>query len=726
MRIGLIAFLGFFTFNMHAAHIVGGDIYYECLGNNNYRITLKVYKDCFASGTNVADFDQQAPISIFSGSTRITDLYVGYSSRTNIPPDLSNPCLIPPSNVCVEEAVYVTEVNLPYNPNGYIIAYQRCCRNHTITNLNNPEATGATYTIEITDNAQTSCNNSPVYNQFPPIVICNNEPIDFDHAATDQEGDSLVYEFCTPFRGFTQADPGPNPAATPPFNPVSFVTPPYTVNTPMAGNPVVNIDPETGFISGAPQIVGQYVVGVCVYEYRNGQLLSVVQRDFQFNVANCAPTIVAQVENDSVVGGQDFVITSCGPSSVTFINESYQSQFINGYYWEFYLPDTVTSTATNAVVDFPGVGSYDGFLIANPGTPCADTAFMEINIFPFIEADFSFEYDTSCAIGPFSFSDSSVTGSNQFTTTYWNFGDGNTSFEDDPVHQYVDAGSYSVVRHVEDINGCVDEKIVVVDWFPASVIQVGPSIREGCRPLEVEFVNNSSPINGYSILWDFGDGNTSNEVSPIHIYEDAGVYTVSLEINSPTGCLADTTFADLIEVYEIPEAGFECGPMNPNNFNPTVTFTDASMFGATWFWDFGNGATSTEQNPVYSYPDTGVYTVTQYVYHESGCPDSITKVIDVEPKFTYFLPNAFTPNFDDVNDGYRGTGDFFGIREFEMKIWNRWGERIFQTNDPFEEWNGRKNNTGAMSKNGVYVCLVTITGARGDYHELKSFATLIR
>ena len=705
---------------------MGGDIYYECLGNNNYRITLKVYKDCFASGQNVADFDQPAPISIFNGTTRYRDLDVSYSSRTNVPPDLSNPCLVPPSNVCVEEAVYVTEVMLPSSPNAYTIAYQRCCRNHTISNIINPEGTGATYHVQITPAAQQTCNSSPSFDEFPPIVICNNEPIDFDHGATDAEGDSLVYEFCTPFRGFTQSDPGPNSASPPPYVPIAFQTPTYNVNTPLAGNPTVSIDPETGFISGAPQIVGQYVVGVCVYEYRDGVLISTVQRDFQFNVANCAPTIVAEVQNDSLVGGTDFQINSCGAGTVTFINESYQAQFIDGYYWEFYLPDTFSTTAINATVDFPDLGTYNGMLIANPGTPCADTAFMEINIYPYIEADFSLEYDT-CAIAAVTFTDFSITGSGQFTSKYWSFGDGNSSTDDHPVHQYNEAGTFTVIRHVEDINGCVDEEIQIIDWYPAPNIQINPSIVEGCRPQEVDFINNSSPINGgYTFAWDFGDGNTSNEESPTHIYEDAGVYTVSIEINSPTGCVADTTYESFISVYEVPVAGFACEPMTPDNFNPTVTFTDESVDGSTWLWDFGNGDNSTLQNPVYTFPDTGIYTVTQYVYHASGCPDSISKVIDVEPKFTYYLPNAFTPNFDDVNDFYRGTGVFFGMQTFEMTIWNRWGELIFETDDPNESWNGRKYNTGVMSKNGVYVCLVKITGARGDYHELKSFATLIR
>ena len=114
------------------------------------------------------------------------------------------------------------------------------------------------------------------------------------------------------------------------------------------------------------------------------------------------------------------------------------------------------------------------------------------------------------------------------------------------------------------------------------------------------------------------------------------------------------------------------------------------------------------------------------VTHESGCQDSLTQIIDVVPKVTYFLPNAFTPNSDNVNDFFRGKGFFDGMENFRLSIWNRWGELVFETSDPSEGWNGRKKNTGSLSPNGVYVCLVSYTGPRGGDFELKGFATLIK
>ncbi|MBK8561759.1 MAG: hypothetical protein IPN76_00005, partial [Saprospiraceae bacterium] len=102
---------------------------------------------------------------------------------------------------CVQEGVYIFDLDLPVSNESYHIVYQRCCRNGSITNLNDPGATGATYYIELTAKAQELCNSSPTFDLFPPIAICTNEPIDFNHAATDPDGDVLVYELCTSLNG---------------------------------------------------------------------------------------------------------------------------------------------------------------------------------------------------------------------------------------------------------------------------------------------------------------------------------------------------------------------------------------------------------------------------------------------------------------------------------------------------------------------------------------------
>jgi gliding motility-associated-like protein len=742
--ISLIVALSFLLqYPLYSKHIIGGVMTYECLGDGNYEFTLRVYRD--DNCTDCAEFDPFASIGIYNcNNCNLQSQNAPYlelstellSSGIIENPDY--PCLIPP-DVSVEEGLYQFQVNLPLSDESYHISYQRCCRNITINNILSPENAGATYTIEITPLAQQECNSSPVFNEFPPTIVCAGEPINFDHSATDPDGDQLVYSFCPPLDGGGPITSNPNlyntcigaqpiPACPPPYDQVTFTAPFYTFDAPMAGTPVVEIDPNTGLITGTPTITGQFVVGVCVQEYRNGVLLSTVFRDFQFNVAPCDPTVVAQIEADEIINGQDFLVLSCGETSVGLQNSSFQQNFIDFYEWTFEINgNTETFNDWNPTVAFPDTGSYAGRLILNPNTTCGDTANVVVQIFPEINADFSFAYDT-CTAGPTTFTDASFSGSGEIVSWQWSFGDGNSSAEQNPVHTYQIPGDLPVSLTVTDINECVDTEVQTINYYPVpALIIIAPSTFLGCAPADVLFNNLSSPINEeYDILWEFGDGGTSSAISPSYTYNDPGTYTITIDIVSPLGCQADTVFEELITILPSPVAGFSFSPEEPSNLFPTVSFFDESQEAIRWTYDFGTNATSSIPDPIYTFPDTGRFEVMQIVAHPSGCLDTALQIIDIKPEVRYFLPNAFTPNQDGKNEEYRGNGVVEGITNFQMNIWNRWGELIFETDDPFEGWNGRKFNTGKVVPNGVYMVLVTFTGPRGEPYELKSVATLVR
>jgi hypothetical protein len=191
-----------------AKHIVGGEITYRVVSftptSNRYAFTMKIYRDC--NSVQSADFDDPAIIGVYNASTgRLLQSFgVPAGQKVNVKaPDY--PCLIPP-NVCVDERTYTWEQSLDIINASYIILYQRCCRNETISNIVAPGNVGATYNVEITAYAQETHNNSPTFRQFPPTVICANEPLNFDHSAVDSEGDQLVYEFCQPLPGGGRAN----------------------------------------------------------------------------------------------------------------------------------------------------------------------------------------------------------------------------------------------------------------------------------------------------------------------------------------------------------------------------------------------------------------------------------------------------------------------------------------------------------------------------------------
>ncbi len=766
MRLRYFCFIILLSLNYEAlaSHIIGGEVTYECLGNGRYLIEYHLYRDCAPGNQNfdninimtyfVCDSDGNCEeLSQSDGETIRSPSSV--EIREVDPPPLE--CLVAPVEACVEEAIYTFEIDglrdvfTPMTDKSYVIVFQRCCRNETILNIENPSTSGSSFVVKITPESQASCNNSPEFKSFPPTIICNNEPINFDHSAIDPDGDSLVYSFCTPLLGAgTAGDPITDPMgnsddcdgskptpACPNYNqPVDFIGPTYSAEAPMAGDPIVSIDSETGLITGIPNIQGQFVVGVCVEEYRNGQLLGTIQRDFQFNVAACVTNVTAQIQSDNITNNtgptgeiisRNFNFTFCGQDRVEFINESFERSFIDEIRWEFD-GATILSDDWDAEVIFPSQGDYEGKLFLNPNSQlCIDSANIFVKILPELTADFNQSFD-SCAIGPITFMDSSYTDGQAITAWEWDFGDGGSSSDQNPVYQYPNSGNYDIFLTVRDVNGCEDSETANVEYSPVpQFISIAQNTNGGCTPTPIQFTNNSTPIdNSYNVIWDFGDGNTSNQISPIHVYEEPGIYSVSLSIETPTGCEVAEDYEDLITILASPTAGFSLNPTELSTVNPTVNVTDGSINTTSWRYQFDTQGSSTESSPAFTFRDTGMQQIVQVVTASNGCRDTAIQFIDIIPFVEWFMPNAFTPTRDGINDIFIGNGVLLGATDFVFTIWNRWGELVFETNDYTEGWNGRKNNVGRDSPAGVYVYVLSYRTPRGEIVRLEGFSTLIR
>lgn len=748
LSLSLVFVLG--MLNLNGAHIVGGDMRYECISidtiNNEatYAIFFTLYRDVFC--TNCAPLDPTATIGIFVGDGQNWNVFrvrnINLGSRGNINAEDNDPCVIIPPNVGVEFGQYNFEITLPISSLTYKIGYQRCCRNNTINNIINPGETGAVFSVDIFPEAQRSCNDSPRFIQFPPIVICSDFDVDFDHSAVDAEGDLIVYEFCTPqASGGTDGSttPGDEDTCTgvrpspercpPPWGEAIFLVPTYTTSRPMGGNPVVAINPSTGRISGVPNILGQYVVGVCAKEYRNGVLIGEIRRDFQFNVAFCQPTVVADIATDQPDAGGKIVINSCGSLDVDFENLSTVEENIISYEWSFDINgSTEILTERNVQVSFPDTGQYLGKMILNEGLACSDSVDLVVNIYPEIVADFEYSYDT-CVAGDIDFQDMSFTGADQLTAWDWTFDNDNGSDMQNPSHRYDSPGMKDILLSVTDNNGCQDTLVSQIEWFPVPpLILLSPNQFVGCAPAEIFFNNLSSPIDEtYLLEWDFGDGvDPDGAVSPSHTYEEEGVYSVSVKVTSPIGCETEGDFPNLIRIVPSPQAGFSFTPEEPNYLEPSVDFIDESVGAVSWQWDLDGEAVVFDQNPSYTFRDTGVYEILQIVKHESGCTDTAFASIDIVPEVSVFLPNAFTPNGDSDNDEFLPVGLYDGMSGYSMSIWNRWGERVFFTEDPFAAWDGSKNNAGIPSPQGVYVYVVKYIEPRGERIIEEGYVTLLR
>jgi Secretion system C-terminal sorting domain len=285
-KLFFILYLVAFLTDLKAAHIVGGEMSYTLESRQNnvnrYRFELKVYRDMFSMG---APFDAFANLTIYQKDTifRIFRSPLVTQDTLALPP-IS--WLMLPSNIGVEVGSYFWTIDLPISNSTYNISYQRCCRNATIQNILNPSTTGATYSVEITPESQRLGNSSPVFNPYPPILICAQEPINVLQNATDGDGDRLIYRLCAAFSGASLATPLPATNTPPPFALLDYRGP-HTATEPITGTPPLSIDSLTGRLTGKPDMLGQFIVTVCVEEYRNNVLLGKVYRDFQFNVVAC-------------------------------------------------------------------------------------------------------------------------------------------------------------------------------------------------------------------------------------------------------------------------------------------------------------------------------------------------------------------------------------------------------------------------------------------------------
>lgn len=465
---------------LQSAHLVGGDLSYTCLGNNTYEIRMTVYRDCASQGAN---FDSQAAISIYDGNNLIVaNLDVNYYQRNNLPLVAPNNCTTLPSFACVEKAVYLDTVNLPPNNSGYTISYQRCCRNATISNVPNPDTYGSTYTVDIPPN-DNACNSSPEFNAPPPVALCLNIPVNLDLSATEADGDQLVYSLCTPLQGGGQANNnGPNgvmpdPAAPPPYTPLPF-NGGFSATNPIPGTPAFSIDPNTGVLTGRPTSIGQYSFAICVEEYRNGQRISTVMRDFQFNVtAQCKGTA-------SVIAGQAIDSTTlCTGETINFKEQCVNT---NTYFWDFgdLTTNADTSRAQSPTYTYPDTGTYRVMLVANPNTSCADTTYELFRVFDPVWISFDIEDETCFDVHSFNFDMKGVYSDS--ATISWDFGGatsyGTTSKTRAPTQlKFAQPGIYPVTVYVEDFK-CTDSFTDTIKLYERpKLFSNGPKQR-GCPP----------------------------------------------------------------------------------------------------------------------------------------------------------------------------------------------------------------------------------------------------
>jgi PKD repeat protein len=359
---------------------------------------------------------------------------------------------------------------------------------------------------------------------------------------------------------------------------------------------------------------------------------------------------------------------------------------------------------------------------------CPDSMTRQITIYPAPEARFNYtpiyQYFPSATV-------TLVNETNEGDYSYeWGFDDQTSSTERDPgSHIYEHWGEYNISLTASN-SQCSDSIVHWIKIFPPQPIAAFvPDIDSGCVSLTVSMTNNS--IYGETYLWEFDDGTRSNEFEPTHTFTEAGFYQVKLTVSGEGG--VDYAFHEF-EVFELPELDFFVEPVLVMLPDELVKTFNLSKYGTRYQWDFGDGTTYEAKDTVHQYTQVGIYDVALTAWTEHGCeaymiiPEAVTVIGEGSIMYpNVFRPSASGPTYGAYNASEHMNEIFYpvheGVVKYDFTVYNRWGERLFETTDITQGWDGYYD--GKLCPQGVYVWKAIVSYGNGKSEILSGDVTLL-
>ena len=567
--------LGPATLCIYARHIKGGEISYIDLGpgaaagTQRYEIMLRLFLECNASGQQL---DPEANIGIFRSINETTipgspfifplvqDDFINLTSP--------NPCISSPSAVCYRLRIYKRIIDLPIEPGGYSLVFQRCCRINGLINLSPNANIGSSYTCRMggPDVLGTQRNSSPAFAIKDTVLICQYRPFTLDFSAEDPEGDSLSYEFCDAYTALQGGGGGLiNPV---PPSQIGFVTYAAGFSGSMPLGSGVTINGITGKISGVAPGGGDYVISVCVREWRNKTIISDHRKDFNIKVDQQCD-LAAAVLNPNY--------TNCDNFSFTFQNELPPSSLVHTYHWDFGVPaiNSDTSNAPTPVYMYADSGIYKIKLVINPGEQCSDSTESSVRIFPGFFAGFAIT--GACVQIPYTFTDTSKARYGVVNSWRWFLGDEFTA--DDTANtsiaswKYKTSGQKSVALIVSTSKGCIDTVFKLLDVREKPIVNLAFRDTLICSLDTLQLKVNGPGTYSWFPQYNIIDPGTP---TPLVYPKTTTVYKVDMNDN---GC----TNSDSVKVRVVDFVSLDAGPDSTICLNDTIMLrpiTDGLQF--TW------------------------------------------------------------------------------------------------------------------------------------------------
>ena len=414
--------------------------------------------------------------------------------------------------------------------------------------------------------------------------------------------------------------------------------------------------------------------------------------------------------------------SGCAPLTVNFTNTSNNGLTYSWNFGDGSAPDTAYAPTHT----FTAGGTYTVTLSAANSNACFktnDTAYLVITVDTnFITPGFTTVVSDSCGPYTVTITNTSVVHATGTTTYQWWFGNGSVfTGANPPVQSYADTGTYTITLVMSNPNACNSPDTVIHTVHIYSERVSAHFIMPDSVCAGIPFTPTGGAVNATSVLWTFGNGQTSTAGLPTITFDVVGTYTVTLIAQNPGACNGADTFTQIIKVLPVPTANFTFDPITPTPNVPT-TFTNLSTNADHYYWDFGDNTSSTDVNPIHQYSTTATFKVCLTAYNKSDCPSSVCKLVpaDVEPEIG--LPTGFTPNGDGENDILYVRGA--AIVTLDLKIFNRWGQLVFETTNKAIGWDGKFN--GQPQPIDAYAYVLNATFIDGSAKLLKGNITLLR
>ncbi|MES2618530.1 MAG: DUF2341 domain-containing protein [Bacteroidota bacterium] len=398
---------------------------------------------------------------------------------------------------------------------------------------------------------------------------------------------------------------------------------------------------------------------------------------------------------------------------------------IASYYWTF--GDNSTATTQNTSHTYLNVDSLRVSLILTSDNGCIDSTYRMAQTYAMPVADFTVTPRTSCLDkNSFKFVNRSKITKGSFGTFEWSFGDNSTStLKDPPPYSYTAHGTYIITLKAISNKGCWDTANISVDVNPNPILDF--DVDSVCLKDSSVFVNKSTNPSGLisSWKWTFGDGlGTSTLESPKYKYRRVGSFDISLTAITDKGCKDNLTKTAFAKVNPLPTARFEYHKIRSWENEVDIQYADSSIGANSWFWNFSQMGTSTQQNPFLLYTDTVTQPTTLIVTNQFGCRDTTTKILFIAPDVIYYMPNAFSPgNDDNINDFFKPKGLSYA-QSYRLVIFNRWGEILFDSRNPQEGWDGKYENE--LVEQGVYFYRLEFVGVDELRHKEEGNIMILR